>query len=52
MHLAAIVAASVSLVAAAIVYRKLPSANPHTGLEPAGRQAPQAVGELGAVDVT
>ena len=52
MHLAAIVAASVSLVAAAIVYRKLPSANPHTGIEPTGPQAPQAVGELGAVDVT
>jgi len=33
MHLAAIVAACVGIVAAAIVYRLLPSANPHTGVE-------------------
>jgi MFS transporter, DHA2 family, multidrug resistance protein len=32
MHLAAIVAVCVSLTAAAIVYRLLPSANPHTGV--------------------
>ena len=32
MHLAAIVAACVGITAAAIVYRLLPSANPHTGV--------------------
>ena len=37
MHLAAIVAGCVSLVAATIVYRLLPSANPHTGVAAAGR---------------
>ena len=37
MHLAAIVAGCVSLVAATIVYRLLPSANPHTGVAATGR---------------
>jgi MFS transporter, DHA2 family, multidrug resistance protein len=49
MHLAAVVAAIVAMVAAAIVYRKLPSANPHTGPEPVGRETGQLVGDLGVV---
>ncbi len=52
MHLAAIVAASVCAVATVFVYRKLPSANPHTGVEPTGRQAAELVGDVGTANVT
>jgi EmrB/QacA subfamily drug resistance transporter len=52
MHLASVVAAVVAVVAAAIVYRKLPSANPHTGLEPVRRDAPERVIDAGSVNLT
>ena len=52
MHLAAIVAAAVCAVATAFVYRKLPSANPHTGVEPTGRQAAEWVGDVSSVNLT
>ncbi len=52
MHLAAIVAASVCAVATVFVYRKLPSANPHTGVEPTSRQAAELVGDVGSVNLT
>ena len=49
MHLAAIVAATVAFTAALIVYHRLPSANPHTGDEPLGRQTGDFVAEVGTV---
>ncbi|MEY2583415.1 MAG: hypothetical protein QOE09_3264 [Ilumatobacteraceae bacterium] len=46
MHLAAIIAGCVTLLAAAIVYRKLPSGNPHaTGAASVGRPSPDLVTE-------
>ena len=52
MHLAAIVAAAVAATAATIVYHRLPSANPHTGHEPArrGSSEPQATSVAGAAN--
>jgi hypothetical protein len=46
MHLAAIIAGCVTLLAAAIVYRKLPSGNPHAiGAAAVGRPSPDLVAE-------
>jgi EmrB/QacA subfamily drug resistance transporter len=46
MHLAAIIAGCVTLLAAAIVYRKLPSGNPHAiGAASVGRPSPDLVTE-------
>jgi hypothetical protein len=44
MHLAAIIAGCVSLVAAVVVYRKLPSSNPHA--RGAADVGPPAAGTL------
>ena len=46
MHLAAIIAGCVALLAAAIVYRKLPAGNPHaTGAATLTRESPEVLAE-------
>jgi hypothetical protein len=49
MHLAAVVAAIVGVVAAAIVYRSLPATNPHTVMQPAVEENQGYIAELGPV---
>ncbi len=47
VHLAAIIAGCAALLAAAIVYRQLPSGNPHaTGATTVGRESPELVADL------
>jgi hypothetical protein len=49
MHLAAVVGASIAVLASIIVYRLLPSTNPHMAAHPGDNDNEALVAELGPV---